>query len=121
MGRKMGFIIGFGAGYVLGARAGRQRYEDIVRWWNQLTGNPTVQRAAGRTKDMASEGARRGLSVVQQGVEKAGTAVRDRLHKEEPTDTMVDLTRKQSGKSPRENPSTASEGLASPARDDLGT
>ena len=44
MGRKMGFIIGFGAGYVLGARAGRQRYEDIVRWWNQLTGNPTVQR-----------------------------------------------------------------------------
>src|SRR5438132_1097866 len=46
MGQKTGFLIGLGAGYVLGARAGRQRYEDIRRWWGQFSGNPTVQRAA---------------------------------------------------------------------------
>jgi len=102
MGRKTGFLIGFAAGYVLGARAGRQRYEEIVRWWNQFTGNRTVQRAAERTKDMATEGAKRGLSVVQQGVGKAGSAVRDRLRKEEnPTDTIMDLTETQSGQTPR--------------------
>ena len=102
MGQKTGFLIGLGAGYVLGARAGRQRYEDIRRWWGQFSGNPTVQRAAGRTKDMATEGARRGLSVVQQGVGKAGSAVRERLRKEDnTTDTILDLNESPSGQTPR--------------------
>jgi len=102
MGQKTGFLIGLGAGYVLGARAGRQRYEDIRRWWGQFSGNPTVQRAAERTKDVATESAKRGLSVVQQRVEKAGSAVRDRLRREDnPTDTILDLTETQSGPAPR--------------------
>jgi hypothetical protein len=96
MGTKAGFVIGLGVGYVTGAKAGRQRYEDIVRWWHQFTGNPRVQRAAGRTKDAAAEGARRSLSVVQHGVEKAGSAVKSRLHKDEsPADTIVDLVQEQ--------------------------
>jgi hypothetical protein len=89
MAAKSGFIVGFGVGYVLGAKAGRQRYEQIRHWWEQFSGSPTVQRAAGRTVDMAGEGARRGMHAVQQGVEKAGTAVRDRLHR---TDESIDLT-----------------------------
>jgi hypothetical protein len=83
MSAKKGFIVGLGVGYVLGAKAGRQRYEDIQRWWHRLTGSPVVQRAAEKTRDVASEGARRGLTVVQQGVEKAGSAVKNRLHKED--------------------------------------
>jgi hypothetical protein len=79
---RLGLVIGFGAGYVLGARAGRQRYEQLRAYWNQLTGSPTVQRAAERTKEVAGEGARRGLYAVQHGVEKAGTAVKDRLNKD---------------------------------------
>jgi len=102
MGQKTGFLIGLGAGYVLGARAGRQRYEDIRRWWGQFSGNPTVQRAAERTKDVATESAKRGLSVVQQRVEKAGSAVRDRLRREDnPTDAILDLTETKSGPTPR--------------------
>jgi hypothetical protein len=98
MGTKTGFVIGAGVGYVLGAKAGRQRYEDIVRWWHQISGSPTVQRAAERTKGMAAQGARRGLTVVQQGVEKAGSAVRSRLHKEDsPADTIVDLIEEERG------------------------
>jgi hypothetical protein len=79
---RLGLVIGFGAGYVLGARAGRQRYEELRAYWNQLTGSPTVQRAAERTKEVAGEGARRGLYAVQHGVEKAGTAVKGRLNKD---------------------------------------
>jgi hypothetical protein len=89
MGSKSGFVVGLGVGYVLGAKAGRQRYEDIVRWWHQFTGSPRVQRAAEKTKDVASEGAKRGLTVVQQGVEKAGSAVKSRLHKDEPASEMI--------------------------------
>jgi hypothetical protein len=96
MGHKKAFIAGLGVGYVLGAKAGRQRYEDIMRWWHQFTGSPTVQRAAEKTRDAATESAKRGLTVVQQGVEKAGSAVKGRLHKDEsPTDTMVDLIEEQ--------------------------
>jgi hypothetical protein len=96
MGSRSGFVVGLGVGYVLGAKAGRQRYEDIQRWWHQFTGSPSVQRAAGKTKDVASEGAKRGLTVVQQGVERAGSAVKSRLHKEDsPADTVVDLIEEQ--------------------------
>ena len=30
---KLSFLAGFGAGYVLGSRAGRERYEQIRRAW----------------------------------------------------------------------------------------
>jgi hypothetical protein len=100
VGQKTGFLIGFGVGYVLGSKAGRQRYEDIRRRWNQFSGNPTVQRAAERTKDMASDGAKRGLSVVQQGVEKAGDAVKSRLHKSDHETDML-IAELQEGPGPR--------------------
>jgi hypothetical protein len=35
------------AGYVLGSRAGRERYEDIVRLARRVAGSQTVQSAAG--------------------------------------------------------------------------
>ena len=101
---RPGFVIGFGAGYVLGAKAGRERYEQIRHWWNQLTGSPSVQRAAERTKEAAAEGARRGLTVVQHGVERAGTAVKDRLRRDEPTDLLIDEVETQSGRSPEGSP-----------------
>ena len=41
------FGIGFAAGYVLGARAGRERYESLVRTVRSLKEQPAVQGAAG--------------------------------------------------------------------------
>jgi hypothetical protein len=67
-----------------------------MRWWHQFTGSPSVQRAAEKTKDVASESAKRGLTVVQQGVEKAGSAVKSRLHKDDSaTDMVVDLIQEE--------------------------
>jgi hypothetical protein len=34
---KIGLAIGFGAGYYLGAKAGRQRYEQLHRWLQKTT------------------------------------------------------------------------------------
>ena len=78
MGFRTGLFVGFGVGYVLGSKAGRERYEDIRRAWNAVSGNPTVQRAVATGKDAAETGARKGLSVVQQGVDKATGAIKDR-------------------------------------------
>ena len=52
---KLPFLLGFGAGYVLGARAGRERYEQIRGLAQQVKGNPTVQEAAGVLQAQAGE------------------------------------------------------------------
>ncbi len=44
---KLSLLIGAAVGYVLGARAGRERYEAIVRVARQVVGSQTVQSTAG--------------------------------------------------------------------------
>ena len=51
---KLTLLAGFGAGYVLGARAGRERYEQIRRAWDNAKDDPRLQiqtscQAGGRT------------------------------------------------------------------------
>jgi hypothetical protein len=80
MGFKTGAVAGFAAGYVLGSKAGRERYEQIRRWWDGFMGNPRVQELAGRGKDLAAMTGRKSLVAVQHGVERASTSVKNRLH-----------------------------------------
>jgi hypothetical protein len=44
---KLSFLAGAAVGYVLGARAGRERYEHIVAVARQVAGSQTVQATAG--------------------------------------------------------------------------
>jgi hypothetical protein len=41
-----GFLLGAAAGYVLGAKAGRERYEQIVRVYRTVVDHPKVRSAA---------------------------------------------------------------------------
>jgi hypothetical protein len=50
-----GFLMGAAVGYVLGARAGRARYEQIVRTYRKLADHPAVQGAAGVARAKVSE------------------------------------------------------------------
>jgi hypothetical protein len=50
---KATFLFGFAAGYTLGARAGRERYEQIRRATRGLSENPAVQSAAGMVQAKA--------------------------------------------------------------------
>ena len=52
---KLSFGLGFAAGYVLGAKAGRERYEQIMRAARQFSESPAVQGAAGVLQEQASE------------------------------------------------------------------
>jgi len=61
MGFKTGLIVGFGAGYVLGSKAGRERYEQIMETVNEATARPEVQDLVAKGKglmDKANEKAR---------------------------------------------------------------
>ncbi len=79
MGFKTGLVVGFGVGYVFGTRAGRERFEGLKQNFDKLVGNPQVQRIAEKGKDVVETGARKGLSAVQGGVEKAADKVKDKL------------------------------------------
>jgi hypothetical protein len=62
MGFKSGLLIGAAAGYVLGAKAGRERYEQIMEGWARMTGDPRFQDLADKGKsmvDLASERVKR--------------------------------------------------------------
>ena len=52
---KLSFLAGFAAGYVVGAAAGRERYEQIKSVSSKVAGNPTVQRASGSVTSKATE------------------------------------------------------------------
>ena len=63
---KMSFLAGFGAGYVLGARAGRERYEQIRRAWENAKDDPRLQSVAGMAQAQAD-------AVVQSVKAKMGS------------------------------------------------
>jgi hypothetical protein len=72
---KILLVVGIGVGYVLGARAGRERYEDIKRAAGKLWNDPRVQRqfddAEGFVKDKAPEVA----GMVATGAKKVVSQV----------------------------------------------
>lgn len=52
-------LLGTGLGYVLGSRAGRERYEQIKRWSSRAADHPAVQGAAGFVQAKISQVLRR--------------------------------------------------------------
>ncbi|TDP96231.1 hypothetical protein [Labedaea rhizosphaerae] len=51
----IGFVAGAAVGYVLGAKAGRERYEQILRTYRAIADHPMVQGAAGIARAKISE------------------------------------------------------------------
>lgn len=51
---KLWFIGGLAAGFVLGARAGREKYEELVLKGRKVLDHPTVQEAAGVAQAQAT-------------------------------------------------------------------
>ncbi len=77
MGKKAAFIVGAAAGYVLGARAGRQSYEKIRARAKEIWASDQVQDAVGTATSTAagfvSEQARTvGRTVVDKVKDKVG-------------------------------------------------
>ena len=51
---KVLFVVGLGVGYVLGTRAGRERYEQIKKAAEGVWNAPAVQQGVGTVKDFAA-------------------------------------------------------------------
>ncbi len=71
-GRKTFLILGLGAGYVLGSKAGTERYEQIAKLAKQAGSDPRVQKA----KETATH---IGGDVLHDAVGKISEKVGDKL------------------------------------------
>jgi hypothetical protein len=76
---RIGFLSGLAVGYVLGARAGRERYEQITRIGRTVADHPATQQAAGAVQAQAAGLAKAAKQKVTDGLQDrmpklAGTA-----------------------------------------------
>ena len=76
MGTKTGILIGVGIGYVLGTRAGRERYEQIRANASKLRRFPVVARPLDAAGQKMSDLVRAG---GEQVTDKVADAVKERL------------------------------------------
>jgi hypothetical protein len=86
---RVGFFLGFGAGYVFGTKAGQERYQQLVRLYDNFLNSPKVKEATGKAKEsvgtglgqarqVASEGLGQARQVASEGRSKVVSTVKER-------------------------------------------
>jgi len=75
---KLRTAIVFGIGYLLGAKAGRDRYEQLRRTYRRATSNASVRKVIDQSKDIVDSGTAQVRDVVADQLGQAGDAIRDR-------------------------------------------
>jgi hypothetical protein len=86
-------LVAGAAGYVLGARAGRERYEQMKEQADRLMNNPTVQKAAGDAQDVVADKA----PVIKDKV--AGMRKKDNVDEAESDDLPGTVSNPAGGES----------------------
>jgi hypothetical protein len=80
---RVSFVTGFAAGFVLGARAGRERYEQIMRAARSVADSPAAQQAAGAVQAQAAGLAKTAKQKVTDGLQdrvpKLASTARDKV------------------------------------------
>ena len=72
--KKLPLLAAVAAGYVLGARAGRERYEQIRAGARKVARNPQVQSVAHRAQDAAAQQASAAAEVAKDKVSSAASS-----------------------------------------------
>jgi hypothetical protein len=78
---KSGLLVGLGAGYVLGAKAGRERYQQIVDATRAFLDNPGVQRLTDEVGKTVNMGKDRVSTVAKGKVEQVSNTLADQASK----------------------------------------
>jgi hypothetical protein len=87
---KLMFISGLAAGFVLGSRAGREKYEEIRANAKKVWEHPTVQEAAGVAQAQANKLYTEGKDKINQS--KVGEKLHTTGSSSSTTDTTTELT-----------------------------
>ena len=87
---KLTILAAGAAGYVLGTRAGRERYEQIAATTRKVMGNPKVQAARQQAQDVITEQASAAGSVVADKAKATASAAADKVHRSDSGDEVGD-------------------------------
>jgi hypothetical protein len=74
------FFLGLAAGFVLGARAGRERYEQIRRFARKVADSPATQQARAAVQAQAASAAKAAGGKLADRAGSARSKVGDALH-----------------------------------------
>ncbi|WP_137989441.1 YtxH domain-containing protein [Streptomyces vilmorinianum] len=78
---KLTFVAGVALGYVIGTRAGRERYEQMKKSAKEFTQNPAVRNAAESAAQSSRQVAGKAFHVVSDKVgDKLPASVTERIH-----------------------------------------
>jgi hypothetical protein len=94
---KSGFLVGLGAGYVLGTKAGQERYQQIVDAASKLRENPGVQRLTGEVNRTVSVGKDRVAETAAAKADEAREAVASKVGGNSGTSSATTSTTSGSG------------------------
>jgi hypothetical protein len=61
---RAGLLVGFAVGYYFGAKAGRERYEQIEEWLDKVRGTDTYRDISKRIEQLYEEGRLNGDAVL---------------------------------------------------------
>jgi D-alanyl-D-alanine carboxypeptidase len=76
---RTGVIVGFAAGYVLGAKAGRDRYEQIRKLYRRVASNQQVRKVVDQGRQFADGSTARARDVVSRQLASASDTIREQL------------------------------------------
>jgi vacuolar-type H+-ATPase subunit H len=96
---RITFVAGLAVGLVAGARAGRERYDQLMRLTHKVANNPTVRKAtsaagqkAGELSKAAGHQAAEKLPKITEQAKQGASKVRGQLnHSNEPEDVLSDF------------------------------
>ena len=74
---KFSFVVGFGAGYLVGTRAGRQQFDKIKSASQQVWQNPRVQSGVHRVEEKVTQVAKEQAAAV---TDKVAETVKSRIN-----------------------------------------
>ena len=76
---RTSLMIGFAAGYVLGSKAGRERYEQIRKMALAVAENPPIRQVLDEAKGITDAGTAKALKSVGEQLRDASGLIRDKV------------------------------------------
>ncbi len=73
---RLGLFLGLAIGYVLGTKAGRQRYEQIRSLWSTVSQSEPAQQLGAEVRDVAAKAGHTIEEKASEGVDKVTEMVR---------------------------------------------